>query len=117
MRGWVGSGEEEEEEGGRELGKGKGERFKDGKGTKEGQARKRRLRRRRRRKGTVVVNVDVPGFRDDDALPTYLAEMIREGIVGGGGEVEERLGIRGRFAWKLYVDVSFALLFLLLRAF
>ena len=61
-------------------------------------------RKRQRRKGTVSVNVDLPGFRDDDALPTYLAAMIKEGLVSGG-DVEERLGIRGRFAWKLYVDV------------
>ena len=61
-------------------------------------------KKKARRKGTVVVNVDVPGFRDDDALPTYLAEMIKEGVVGGG-ELEERLGIRRRFAWKIYIDV------------
>ena len=61
-------------------------------------------KKKARRKGTVLVNVDVPGFRDDDALPTYLAEMIKEGVVGGG-ELEERLGIRRRFAWKIYIDV------------
>lgn len=65
----------------------------------------RKKRQRLRRKGTVSVNVDLPGFRDDDALPTYLAAMIKEGLVGGRGDVEERLRIRGRFAWKLYVDV------------
>ena len=91
-------GEEENEEAVRKDGKGKVFERRQGE-------RGKRLRRR----GTVTVNVDVPGFRDDDALPTYLAEMIKEGIVGGRGEVEERLGIRGRFAWKLYVDVCLLL--------
>ena len=62
-------------------------------------------KKRQRRKGMVAVNVDLPGFRVDDALPTYLAAMIKEGLVGGERNIEELLGIRGRFAWKLYVDV------------
>ena len=74
---------------------------------------KMRSTRRRRRKGTVVVDVDVPGLRDDDTLPAYLGAMIREGLVEGGGSsgdgnggLEEKLRIRGRFAWRIYVDVS-----------
>lgn len=53
----------------------------------------------------VEMSVEVPGFRDDDALPVFLASMLTESLLAGG-ELRDRLYINRRFHWKLYVDVS-----------
>lgn len=64
----------------------------------------------------VQMAIEIPGFRDDDALPVFLAEMMRESLVGsvadGGGGVGEmagglkgRLVINKRWHWRLYIDV------------
>lgn len=52
----------------------------------------------------VEVGIEVPGFRDDDALPTFLAAMLTEALLASG-EVKDRLWINRRFHWKLYIDV------------
>lgn len=72
----------------------------------------------------VQMSIEIPGFRDDDALPVFLAEMMREPLVGsvsgggGGGKGEDgemagglkgRLVINRRWHWRLYIDVSFYL--------
>jgi exosome complex component RRP42 len=54
--------------------------------------------------GWVEVGVDVPGFRDDDALPVFLASMLAESLLASG-ELKDRLYINRRFHWKLYIDV------------
>lgn len=63
----------------------------------------------------VQMSIEIPGFRDDDALPVFLAEMMRESLVGsvGGKESEGmagglkgRLVINKRWHWRLYIDVS-----------
>lgn len=60
----------------------------------------------------VQMSIEIPGFRDDDALPVFLSEMMREPLVGsvGSGEGEDwglkgRLVINKRWHWRLYIDV------------
>jgi exosome complex component RRP42 len=53
----------------------------------------------------VEMSVEIPGFRDDDALPVFLASMLTESLLASG-ELKDRLYINRRFHWKLYIDVS-----------
>jgi exosome complex component RRP42 len=53
----------------------------------------------------VEVNVEVPGLRDDDTMPVFLAAMLTEALLADG-EFTSRLYINRRFHWKLYLDVS-----------
>ncbi|KAI9888660.1 MAG: hypothetical protein M1814_006557 [Vezdaea aestivalis] len=51
----------------------------------------------------VVVDVEVPGQRDDDALPVFLSGLLVEGLKAGG--LHARGGINGRWRWRFYIDV------------
>ncbi|KAJ4329805.1 Exosome complex component rrp42, partial [Ascochyta clinopodiicola] len=51
----------------------------------------------------IEMSVDVPGFRDDDALPVFLASMLTESLLASG-ELKDRLYINRRFHWKLFID-------------
>jgi exosome complex component RRP42 len=53
----------------------------------------------------VDMTIDIPGYRDDDALPVFLASMLTEALLASG-ELQSRLWINRRFHWKLYLDVS-----------
>ncbi|KAJ6062733.1 uncharacterized protein N7446_006853 [Penicillium canescens] len=62
----------------------------------------------------VQMSIEIPGFRDDDALPVFLSEMMRESLVGSvedGKDVEMAGGLKGRLVinkrwhWRLYIDV------------
>lgn len=53
----------------------------------------------------VEMSVEIPGFRDDDALPVFLASMLTESLLASGA-LKDRLYINTRFHWKLYIDVS-----------
>jgi exosome complex component RRP42 len=53
----------------------------------------------------VEMSVEVPGFREDDSLPVFLASMLTESLLASG-ELKDRLYINRRFHWKLYVDVG-----------
>jgi exosome complex component RRP42 len=53
----------------------------------------------------LEVAIDVPGLRDDDALPIFLGAMLSEALCADGG-LRDRLWINKRFHWRLYVDVS-----------
>lgn len=63
----------------------------------------------------VQMSIEIPGYRDDDALPVFLAEMMREPLVGSvagsgsgsgsGTGLKERLVINRRWHWRLYIDV------------
>ena len=57
------------------------------------------------RNAWVEASVEVPGFREDDALPVFLASMLTESLLASG-ELQDKLYINHRFHWKLYVDVS-----------
>ncbi|KAG9186535.1 hypothetical protein G6011_09643 [Alternaria panax] len=52
----------------------------------------------------VEMSVEVPGFREDDALPVFLSSMLTESLLASG-ELKDRLYINRRFHWKLYVDI------------
>ena len=51
------------------------------------------------------MSIEVPGYRDDDALPVFLSAMLTEALVADG-KLKDRLWINRRFHWKLYIDVS-----------
>jgi exosome complex component RRP42 len=53
----------------------------------------------------VDLTVEIPGFRDDDSMPVFLAAMLSEALLADG-EFTKRLWINRRFHWKLYLDVS-----------
>lgn len=52
----------------------------------------------------VEIAIEIPGMRDDDALPVFLSAMLTEALLADGG-VKDRLRINRRFHWRLYIDV------------
>jgi exosome complex component RRP42 len=52
----------------------------------------------------VEVSIEIPGQRDDDPLPLFLAALLSEALLSSG-ELKDRLWINRRFHWKLYIDV------------
>ncbi|TID21833.1 putative 3 exoribonuclease family protein [Venturia nashicola] len=50
------------------------------------------------------ISIEVPDFRDDDALPIFLAAMLTEALLADG-KLKDRLCINRRFHWKLYIDI------------
>ena len=54
----------------------------------------------------LEMTIEIPGFRDDDALPVFLAAMLNEALLADR-ELVDWLWINKRFHWKLYIDVSF----------
>lgn len=81
------------------LGKGKGGDVEMGGADEDGRGRGRG------RDEWLEVAIDIPGMRDDDALPVFLGAMLNEALLADG-ELRERLWINNRFHWRLYVDVS-----------
>lgn len=55
----------------------------------------------------LEVAIEIPGMRDDDALPVFLSAMLTEALLAGR-ELKDRLWINRRFHWRLYIDVSWA---------
>lgn len=55
----------------------------------------------------VEMSIEIPGFRDDDALPVFLAAMLTESLLANG-DLKDRLYINRKFHWKLYIDVRIA---------
>ena len=55
--------------------------------------------------GWVEMTIEIPGFRDDDPLPVFLAAMLLEALLSTG-DLVDKLWINRRWHWKLYVDVS-----------
>ena len=53
----------------------------------------------------LEISIEIPGMRDDDALPIFLSAMLREALLAEGG-LRDRLWINRRFHWRLYVDVG-----------
>ncbi|GBF63873.1 exosome complex component [Trichophyton mentagrophytes] len=60
----------------------------------------------------VEMSIEIPGLRDDDPLPVFLAEMMREGLIQSGsgslaetGGLKERLVINQGWHWRIYVDI------------
>ncbi|KAK5164852.1 Exosome complex component rrp42 [Saxophila tyrrhenica] len=54
--------------------------------------------------GWVEVAIEIPGMRDDDALPVFLSAMLTEALLADG-ELKDRLWINRRFHWRLYIDI------------
>ncbi|KAH7130675.1 3' exoribonuclease family, domain 1-domain-containing protein [Dendryphion nanum] len=52
----------------------------------------------------LEMSVEIPGFREDDSLPVFLASMLTESLLASG-ELRDRLYINSRFHWKLYIDI------------
>ena len=52
----------------------------------------------------VELTVEIPGFRDDDPMPVFLAAMLSEALLADA-QFARRLYINRRFHWKLYLDV------------
>lgn len=57
----------------------------------------------------VEMSVEIPGMRDDDSMPVFLAAMLSEALLADGA-FTRRLWINRRFHWKLYLDVSYPFL-------
>jgi exosome complex component RRP42 len=53
----------------------------------------------------LEMSIEIPGLRDDDALPVFLAAMLTEALLADGA-VRDRLWINSRFHWRLYIDVG-----------
>ncbi|EME49927.1 hypothetical protein DOTSEDRAFT_164756 [Dothistroma septosporum NZE10] len=53
----------------------------------------------------LEVAIEIPGMRDDDALPVFLAAMVTEAMSTDGGGVRDQLWINQRFHWRLFVDI------------
>lgn len=53
----------------------------------------------------LEIAIEIPGLRDDDSLPVFLAAMLTEALVADG-RLRDALWINNRFHWRLYVDVS-----------
>ncbi|KAK5114879.1 hypothetical protein LTR62_002037 [Meristemomyces frigidus] len=52
----------------------------------------------------LEISIDVPGMRDDDALPMFLSAMLTEALLADGG-LRDKLYINTRFHWRLYIDI------------
>jgi exosome complex component RRP42 len=58
----------------------------------------------------VEVTVEIPGFRDDEAMPVFLATLLCEALLADG-EFTRKLWINSRFHWRLYIDVCTSITF------
>ncbi|KAK4508074.1 hypothetical protein PRZ48_001811 [Zasmidium cellare] len=54
--------------------------------------------------GWLDVSIEIPGTRDDDALPVFLAAMLTEALLADG-ELKGRLVIGRVWHWRLFVDI------------
>ncbi|KAI5274702.1 hypothetical protein E4T47_02257 [Aureobasidium subglaciale] len=59
---------------------------------------------RKGRDAWVEVQIEMPGYRDDDALPVFLGAMLRESLLATE-LLKDRLYINRRFHWRLYIDI------------
>jgi len=50
------------------------------------------------------LSIEIPGFRDDDPLPIFLASMLTETLLSTP-HLSQKLHINVRWHWKLYIDV------------
>lgn len=53
----------------------------------------------------LEMSIEVPGFRDDDAMPVLLTSVLTEALLADSS-FTRRLWINRRFHWKLYIDVG-----------
>ncbi|PGH03877.1 hypothetical protein AJ79_07235 [Helicocarpus griseus UAMH5409] len=89
----------------------------DGEGDEAGEGTGASRRGKGGESSWVEMSIEIPGLRDDDALPVFLAEMMREALmVSGAGEegkgeggmaqgLKGRLVINGGWHWRIYIDI------------
>lgn len=53
----------------------------------------------------VELSIEIPGYRDDDALPVFLAGLLAEALTADG-YLAGRLVISRLWHWRVFVDVS-----------
>ena len=56
--------------------------------------------------GWVSLSIEVPGRRDDDALPVFLGSLLTEALVQSGF-LPRRLVINRLWHWRIWIDVCF----------
>ena len=54
----------------------------------------------------VEMTIEIPGYRDDDPLPVFVAAMLNEALLSTG-DLADKLYINSRWHWKLYIDVCY----------
>ena len=52
----------------------------------------------------LEISIELPGFRNDDALPVFLGATLTESLLASG-TLRDKLWINERWHWKLYIDV------------
>lgn len=52
----------------------------------------------------VDVSVEIPGIRDDESMPIFLAALLSEALLADG-IFTKKLWINNRFHWRLYLDI------------
>jgi len=52
----------------------------------------------------LEIAIEIPSYRDDDALPVFLSAMLTEALLADG-TLRDRLFINTRFHWRLYIDI------------
>ncbi|KAF2770948.1 hypothetical protein EJ03DRAFT_309777 [Teratosphaeria nubilosa] len=52
----------------------------------------------------LEIAIEIPGLRDDDALPVFLSAMLSEALLSDAS-LKDRLYINTRFHWRLYIDI------------
>lgn len=52
----------------------------------------------------LELTIEIPGLRDDDALPVFLSAMLKEALIADG-HIQDRLWMNARYHWRLYIDV------------
>lgn len=55
-------------------------------------------------RNSIEVSVDIPGQREDDALPVFLSSLLTEALTASP-QLSTRLQLNARWHWKLYIDV------------
>ena len=95
----------EQESSARGLGTAGGQEIEMGDADAAGQTEDVKEGSRKGEDSWLDVVVEIPGFRDDDALPVFLGAMLSEALLADG-ELQDRLYINRRFHWRLYIDVS-----------
>jgi exosome complex component RRP42 len=52
----------------------------------------------------IEMTIEIPGYRDDDSLPIFLAAMLSEAL-HATGDLADKLWISRGWHWRLYIDV------------
>ena len=53
----------------------------------------------------IEVSIEIPGLKDDDAMPVFMSSVLREALIADT-YLPDQLYINRRYHWNLYVDVK-----------